>query len=86
MGTIVIKKGEVNMSNIKVNLLQLMLNKEIRTVTELSEKTGISLKTLYSMANEKTTRIDFQTIIKLCNFFDCEINDLLVFKNKNKAV
>lgn len=74
------------MSNIKVNLLQLMLDKDIRTITEVSDKTNISLKTLYSMANGKTSRIDFQTIIKLCKFFDCGINDLLVFRNRDKAV
>jgi len=68
------------MPKIKVNLLQLMLNNDIRTIKELSEKTGISLKTLYSMSNEKTTRMDFNTIIKLCEFFECEISDLLIFK------
>lgn len=74
------------MAKIKVNLLQLMLDKDIRTVKELSEKTGISLKTLYAMSNEKTTRMDFNTITKLCEFFECEISELLVFKNKDKAV
>jgi len=74
------------MLKIKVNLLQLMLDNDIRTIKELSEKTGISLKTLYSMSNEKTTRLDFKTITKLCEFFGFEIGELLVFKNKNKAV
>lgn len=74
------------MTNIKVNLLQLMLDKNIKTVKEVSDKTGITLKTLYSMSNEKTTRMDFKTLIKLCEFFECEIKDLLVFKNRDKAV
>ncbi|PWU66557.1 XRE family transcriptional regulator [Gracilibacillus dipsosauri] len=76
----------MNMSNIKINLLQLMLDNNIRTVKEVSEKTGISLKSLYGMANEKTTRIDFKTVVKLCEFFDCDIKDLFVYKKQDKAV
>ncbi|MCR1833096.1 helix-turn-helix transcriptional regulator [Oceanobacillus caeni] len=73
------------MRKLKVNLFPLMANKDIRTVKELAYKTGLSSKALYSIINGKTKRIDFNTIISLCEVLDCEIDQLLVLVGEKKA-
>lgn len=73
------------MRRVSVNLYSLMAKKDIRTVKEVADKTGISSKALYKIINAQTRRIDFETIDKLCAFFNCRIGELLVFEDEKKA-
>lgn len=73
------------MRKLKVNIFNLMASKNIRTVAEVSRNTGISSKALYDIINGKTRRIDFDTIEKLCCFFNCEVGDLLKLEEVQKA-
>lgn len=43
----------------------------------LSKKTGISASTINNLCNNKTTRIDFDTIEKICAALDCQITDII---------
>lgn len=71
------------MRRVTVNLYALMAKHKIRTVTEVAAATNISSKALYKIINDQTRRIDFETISKLCNFFDCEISDLMILEEKS---
>ena len=63
---------------IKLKLNEL-LNEKNMTILQLSDIVGISRSTLNSMVNGTTKGIQFSTIETLCNFFRCDINDLIEF-------
>jgi putative transcriptional regulator len=68
---------------IKFRLKQLMVEKEFKDGIKLSlSKIATTLKigrtTLSQMVNAKKARPQLSTIEKLCRFFDCSPNDLLV--------
>lgn len=53
---------------------------KIRSISQLSKETGLSRPTLTKIYDNETNRIEFETIEKLCTFFDCEIDDLMVLE------
>jgi putative transcriptional regulator len=48
------------------------------TFRRLAELVDLSPDTLNRIANQKVTRIDHETIDKLCAFFGCELSDLMI--------
>jgi len=58
------------------NLSTLMGSRRF-TIKDVHEKTGLSRNTISNLYNDKATRIDFETIHKLCVLFDCGVEDLL---------
>jgi DNA-binding Xre family transcriptional regulator len=48
------------------------------TFRRLAELVDLSPDTLNRIANQKVSRIDHETIDKLCEFFDCDLSDLMV--------
>jgi len=46
-------------------------------VADLARATGLNRSTISALYDEKATRIDLETIEKLCNYFECQIGDLL---------
>lgn len=48
------------------------------TFRRLAQLVNLSPDTLNRIANQKVTRIDHETIDKLCDFFGCELSDLIV--------
>ena len=61
---------------INCNLATLLAKKKWK-VADAVRGTGISQSTLLKLYHEKTKGIDFDTIDKLCVFFDCEVGELL---------
>ena len=57
--------------------LSLLMGREKYQIQDVHEKTGLSRMTISKLYNEKSTRIDFDTILKLCQLFDCEVGELL---------
>jgi putative transcriptional regulator len=47
------------------------------TYESLAKAVGLSKNTLARLAETKTDRIDFLTLDKLCDYFNCDIGDLL---------
>jgi putative transcriptional regulator len=43
----------------------------------LSEATGVPQSTISKLINDRVERVERQTIVALCRYFDCEIGDLL---------
>lgn len=63
---------------IKCNL-SILMGKYRFKIQEVHEKTGLSRSTIANLYNEKATRVDFDTIEKLCRLFDCSVCDLLEY-------
>jgi putative transcriptional regulator len=67
---------------LKNNLRILMAKKGVRTMVELEEKAGVSRQVLDRFEKDKSKRLDFETVVKLCNFFECEVGDLLYLEEE----
>lgn len=61
---------------IKNNLLK-RLEEDERSLRWLSEKTSINYSTLYNFAHHKTGSISNDLIEKLCEFYSCEVGELI---------
>lgn len=61
---------------IKCNLSKLMGEHKVN-IQEVHEATGLNRNTISNLYHEKVKRVDFRTIDKLCNYFDCKVGDLL---------
>jgi len=64
---------------IKNRLSILMAEHDIKTMLELSEKTGLDKNTISNWYNQKVTRFSSETLEVLCNYFGCQVEDLLVY-------
>ena len=62
---------------VNCNLSTLMGMKRY-TIKDVHEKTGLSRSTISNLYNDKATRIDYETVDKLCMLFKCSIDELLV--------
>lgn len=51
------------------------------SIEDVHKKTGLSRTTISNLYNDKATRIDFETIEKLCMLFNCELNRLLCIED-----
>ena len=63
-------------SEIKVNLDLLLVQRKM-SLTELSEKVGITLANLSVLNRGKAKAIRFSTLAAICDALDCEPGDIL---------
>lgn len=56
-----------------------MLNKRNMTVTELSEKVGITMANISILKNNKAKAIRFTTLEAICKVLKCQPGDILEF-------
>lgn len=68
---------------LKNNLRILMAVKKY-SMQDVHERTGLSRTTISKLFNESSTKIGFDTIVVLCNLFDCEVDELLYLEKKEK--
>lgn len=66
---------------IKSNLPILLAERRLR-VADLVRMTGISKSTLHRIYNDETTRIEFDTLDKICEVLDVMPNDVLLYSKK----
>lgn len=69
---------------LKNNLRILMAQHGIRSMVELEAKSGVSRQVLDRLEKGKSKRLDFDTVVKLCNLFNCEVGDLLYVDKKEE--
>ncbi len=50
------------------------------TLMDVQRGTGIAWSTLNSWANNQVTRYDAPVIQALCDYFNCQVGDLLVYE------
>lgn len=60
--------------------LDVMLAKRKMTLTELSEKVGITMANLSILKKGKAKAIRFSTLEKICSALDCQPGDLVEYK------
>jgi putative transcriptional regulator len=64
--------------------LKVLLAEHDMTQKELAEKTGIRATTVSDMCNNKSKHIPLDTLDILCNFFDCNLSDILIHEKSDK--
>jgi putative transcriptional regulator len=62
---------------IKNRLPQYMADKKIRSISQLAKVVDLDRRTITALYDETNKGIDYDTLMKLCTFFNCEIGDLL---------
>ena len=60
--------------------IDVMLAKRKVSVTELSEKVGITMANISILKNGKAKAVRVSTLLKLCEALDCQPGDLLEYR------
>jgi putative transcriptional regulator len=61
--------------------IDVMLAKRKMSVTELSEKVGITMANISILKNGKAKAIRFSTLAKICEALECQPGDILEYKS-----
>lgn len=62
--------------------VDVMLAKRKMSVTELSERIGITMANLSILKNGKAKAIRFSTLEKICEVLECQPGDLLEYREE----
>jgi len=63
---------------IRCHLSQKMGEKKMK-ISDLERATGLHRNSITLLYKETANRVDLSTIDKLCEFFECEVNDLFEY-------
>jgi putative transcriptional regulator len=55
-------------------------------LNDVQRETGIAWSTLNSWANNQVTRYDAPVIQALCDYFNCQVGDLLVYEKEERTI
>lgn len=69
--------------SIRINL-DVVLAKKKMSVTELSEKVGITMANISILKNSKAKAIRFTTLDKICEVLECQPGDILEYTKDDK--
>ena len=69
--------------SIRINL-DVVLAKKKMSVTELSEKVGITMANISLLKNGKAKAIRFTTLDKICEVLECQPGDILEYTKDDK--
>ncbi len=61
--------------------LDVMMAKRKMSLSELSEKVGITMANLSILKNNKAKAVRFSTLDAICSTLDCQPSDILEFEN-----
>jgi len=64
--------------------VDVMLAKRKMSVTELSEKVGITMANLSILKNGKAKAVRFSTLEAICKTLDCQPGDILEYKREDE--
>lgn len=62
--------------------LDIMLAKRKMSMTELSEKVGVTIANLSILKNGHAKAVRFSTLEKICEVLDCQPGDILEFRKE----
>ena len=65
--------------------LDVVMAKRKMSLTELSERVGITLANLSNLKTGKARAIRFSTLAALCDALDCQPGDLLAYRDDDQA-
>ncbi|CAA9325655.1 MAG: Uncharacterized transcriptional regulator YozG, Cro/CI family [uncultured Nocardioidaceae bacterium] len=63
---------------------QLLADRDM-TLTELSERVGVSIVNLSILKNNRGKAVRFSTLTAICSVLDCEVGDVLVVSDRAVA-
>lgn len=63
--------------------IDVMLAKRKMSVTELSERVGITMANISILKNGKAKAIRVETLDKICKALDCQPGDILEYKSED---
>lgn len=69
----------------KITLNQVLDRKGI-SQNQMAKDTGISTSTLRNLNHNRTTRISFDILEKICMYLECGISDILSLENNDTDV
>lgn len=64
-------------------ILKETLEKQGKSQYWLAKETGIAQSTLSNLCANKTSKIDFLVLEKICNTLDCDITDIISIKESD---
>lgn len=64
-------------------ILKETLEKQGKSQYWLAKETGIAQSTLSNLCANKTSKIDFLVLQKICNTLDCDITDIISVKESD---
>ena len=70
------------MKLVRCHLSRLMGERKMKIV-DVARETGLHRNTITLLYNETATRVDIETIERLCGLFNCEVGDLFEFVRPN---
>ncbi|MBC2326722.1 helix-turn-helix domain-containing protein [Listeria booriae] len=65
--------------------IDVMLAKRKMSVTQLSEKVGITMANLSILKNGKAKAVRFSTLEAICEALDCQPGDVLEYQSDNEV-
>lgn len=69
---------ELEYGNIKIKLDDLLNERNISTY-ELSAKSNVRFQTIQNLRNNKSARIDFNVLAKICYALGCKVEDIIEY-------
>ena len=64
-------------------ILKETLEKQVKSQYWLAKETGIAQSTLSNLCANKTSKIDFLVLEKICNALDCDVTDIISAKESD---
>ena len=75
------KENDCEVTNMAIIVnIDVMLAKRKMSVTELSEKLGITMANVSILKNGKAKAVQMETLNKLCKALDCQPGDLFAYE------
>ncbi|MGO1623582.1 MAG: helix-turn-helix domain-containing protein [Psychrobacter sp.] len=68
-----------------INHLPTLLAERRLKVADAVRATGVSKTTLHKIYNDQSSRIDFETIDKLCEYLEVEVGDIFEYIKQQEA-
>ena len=59
--------------------LSVLMGEKRYNIQDVYERTGLSRGTISNLYHDKMQRIDYETLSKLCELFNCSVGDILAF-------
>lgn len=59
--------------------LSVLMGERRYNIQDVYEKTGLSRSTIARLYHDKTQRVDYDTLDKLCKLFDCVVSDIIEY-------
>lgn len=66
------------------NLPVLLAERRLK-VADVVRLTGMSKTTLHKLYNDQSTRVDFETLDKLCSLLEVEVGEILKYQNDSDS-